>query len=73
MRGTALASFDKQFPFDQIKEVSIRGVVSHVESLATPTAGDPAFTVTLRSCFRHASVVTPLRLQRFQESSADLP
>jgi hypothetical protein len=39
MRGAALASFDKQFPFDQIKQVSVCGVVGYVECLATPTAG----------------------------------
>jgi hypothetical protein len=33
MRGAALASFDKQFPFDEIKEVSVCGV----EGLAAPT------------------------------------
>jgi hypothetical protein len=27
MRCAALASFNKQFPFDQIEEVSVRGVV----------------------------------------------
>jgi hypothetical protein len=46
MRGAALTSFNKQFPFDQIKEVSVRGVVGHVECLATPTAGDRAFPLS---------------------------
>jgi len=42
MRGAALASFNKQFSFDEIKEVSVCGVVRHIERLATPTAGDHA-------------------------------
>lgn len=42
MGRAALASFNNQFPFDQIKEVSVRSGVGHVECPATPTAGDPA-------------------------------
>lgn len=43
MHGAAWASFNEQFPFDQIEEVSVRGVVGHVERLATAAAGDYAF------------------------------
>jgi hypothetical protein len=47
MCGAALASLNEQFPFDQIEEISVRGVVRHIERLATPTAGDCAFPLNL--------------------------
>ena len=31
MGGAALTSLNEQFPFDQIEEVSVRGVVGHIE------------------------------------------
>ncbi len=64
MRGAALTSLNEQFPFDQIKEVSVRGIVGHIEGLAAPTAGDRDASLVFSTCFcwDSASVTTISRI-----------
>jgi hypothetical protein len=73
MRGTALAGFDKQFSFDQIKKIPVRGVVGHVKGLATPTAGDYPRLLDLNHLITtnvgHQTGIQPYQLA-FNSSSA---